>query len=148
MVIIRKANEQDLPQLSRLFDQYRIFYRKESDVNGAVLFLKERMMKNESVIFVAEEEGVIAGFTQLYPQFSSTRMRRSWLLNDLFVESSFRGKGISKLLLEEAKQLARNTEAAGLLLETEKTNQIGNSLYPSAGFEPYADTNFYWWANK
>jgi GNAT superfamily N-acetyltransferase len=146
--MIRRATTNDLPQLSQLFDAYRIFYRKPSDITGASEFLKERMKENDSVIFIDDENGTLTGFTQLYPQFSSTRMQRSWLLNDLYVHPTFRGKGISKKLIEAAKQLARGTNAAGLLLETEKTNITGNQLYPSAGFVLYNETNFYWWDSK
>ncbi|MDX2046574.1 MAG: GNAT family N-acetyltransferase [Chitinophagaceae bacterium] len=148
MIQIRQAKESDLEQLARLFDLYRIFYRKQSDLNAANFFLKERLHKNESVIFVAEENESLIGFTQLYPQFSSTRMMRTWLLNDLYVLNEYRGRGISKQLIDAAKQLAKQTDAAGLLLETEKTNMVGNRLYPSAGFVLYSETNFYWWENK
>ena len=145
---IRRAHLEDLSQLSTLFNLYRIFYRKDADPEGAKKFLRERMVKKESVIFVAEENGNLLGFTQLYPQFSSTRMKKTWLLNDLFVDGPSRGKGISKMLLEAGKQLARETKAEVVLLETEKTNQIGNKLYPSAGFALYDSTNFYRWINE
>jgi len=146
--MIRRAITNDLPQLSQLFDAYRIFYRKSPDIMSAANFLNERMKEKESVIFVDDQNGTLTGFTQLYPQFSSTRMQRSWLLNDLYVQPSFRGRGISKKLIEAAKQLARETNAAGLLLETEKTNVTGNQLYPSTGFVLYNETNFYWWDAK
>jgi ribosomal protein S18 acetylase RimI-like enzyme len=142
---IRKARPADLDSLADLFNLYRIFYRKPEDLPGARRFLQERMERNESVVFVAEGDSKLVGFTQLYPQFSSTRMKRSWLLNDLYVVKEYRGRGISKKLITEAKQLARETGSAGLLLETEKKNTIGNRLYPSAGFRPYDDCNFYWW---
>jgi len=145
MVIIRKALMNDLPILADLFNLYRIFYRKEPDIEEAERFLQERMHNNESVIFVAEENEKLIGFTQLYPQFSSTRMKRSWLLNDLYVLKEFRGRGVAKLLMDAAKQLANQTQSAGILLETEKSNAIGNRLYPSAGFAIYDQTNFYWW---
>src|SRR5882672_8652450 len=134
MSTVRKAVIDDLSQLAGLFNLYRIFYRKESDIESAKIFLRDRMQQHESVIYVAEENQKLIGFTQLYPQFSSTRMKRSWLLNDLYVLEEYRGKGISKQLIEAAKQLAKETTSAGLLLETEKTNIIGNHLYPSAGF--------------
>jgi hypothetical protein len=44
-------------------------------------------------------------------------------------------------------QLAKLTNAAGILLETEKENKIGNQLYPSSGFGLYDKTNFYFWDN-
>src|SRR5437868_4723419 len=126
-MLIRKATLTDLESLSLLFDAYRQFYRKLTDVEGAKNFLEERMKKEESVIFVAEENS-LAGFAQLYPLFSSTRMKRMWLLNDLFVHPDWRGKGISKLLIEKCFELAKETKAAGVMLETEKTNIIGNQL--------------------
>ena len=103
MFTTRKATLEDLPQLSNLFDQYRSFYHKESDIEGAENFLKERLENQDSEIFVAEENGILTGFTQLYPLFSSTRMKRYWLLNDLFVNENHRGKGHSKALIEKAK---------------------------------------------
>jgi len=147
MINIRRATVADLTGLSGLFDLYRIYYKKESDLQAGQLFLKERLEKKESIIFVASDGNKLIGFTQLYPLFSSTRMKRFWLLNDLYVIQEFRGKGASKQLLDAAKDLARETGAAGLLLETEKTNTIGNRLYPTAGFELYDENNFYWWKN-
>src|SRR5579871_239269 len=113
-MLIKRATTNDLPQLSKLFDLYRIFYRKGSDIEEAKIFLEARITNNESVIFVAEEEKKLLGFTQLYPLFSSTRMKRIWLLNDLFVSNDHRGKGISKQLIGKAKELAKETQAAGV----------------------------------
>ena len=144
----RKAAIQDLTQLAELFDQYRVFYHKESDIPAAENFLKERIENKDSEIFVAEENGNLVGFVQLYPIFSSTRMKRYWLLNDLYVNENYRGKGYSKELIEEAKQLAKSTNACGVLLETGKSNDIGNQLYPACGFELYDSVNFYEWTNN
>ncbi len=144
----RKATIQDLLQLAELFDQYRVFYHKASDIPAAENFLKQRIENKDSEIFVAESEGKLTGFVQLYPLFSSTRMKRYWLLNDLYVNKNYRGKGFSKKLIEEAKQLAKSTDASGVLLETGKSNDIGNQLYPSCGFEIYDEVNFYEWTNK
>lgn len=143
----RKATVQDLPQLSELFDQYRIFYHKESDIPGAESFLKDRLEHKDSEIFVAEENEQLTGFVQLYPIFSSTRMKRYWLLNDLYVNKNHRGKGYSKELIEESKELCKSSKACGLLLETGKSNDIGNQLYPACGFELYDSVNFYEWTN-
>ena len=144
----RKAVITDLPQLAELFDQYRVFYHKESDIPATASFLQERLENNDSEIFVAEENGVLTGFVQLYPLFSSTRMQRYWLLNDLYVNGNHRGKGYSKELIEESKELCRSSNAAGILLETGKSNDIGNQLYPACGFELYDSVNFYEWSNS
>jgi len=142
----RKAKLSDLDKLSKLFDCYRIFYRKETDIKGAKDFLEERISNNDSEIFVAvADDYELAGFVQLYPIFSSTRMKRVWLLNDLYVDKEHRGKGISVELISKSKKLVAQTKAYGLLLETEKSNVIGNSLYPRTGFRLNDDSNFYEW---
>ena len=145
MSLVRPATLADLPALAYLFDQYRVFYRKASDLEGARQFIGERLHQGDSRIYVCAEGQELLGFVQLYPIFSSTRMRRLWLLNDLFVAPAQRGKGLSLQLLDAGKQLCRETEACGVMLETEKSNTIGNQLYPRAGFQLNEGSNFFEW---
>jgi GNAT superfamily N-acetyltransferase len=145
-MLIRKATEKDLRQVAELFDAYRVFYHKKSDLGAAKVFLRERLTAKDSVIFVCEnQDDKLVGFTQLYPLFSSTRMKRLWLLNDLFVDPDSRGKGVSIRLIERAKELAKDTDACGLILETGKNNKVGNKLYPKMGFTLNEASNFYEW---
>ena len=149
MIKIRKATISDLKSVVKLFDQYRVFYEKPSNEDKAEIFLYERMTQNDSQIFVAETDGnQLVGFVQLYPIFSSTRMKKLWLLNDLFVEKEYRGKGISKKLIDISKELCRQTNSCGMILETAKTNIIGNELYPKVGFNLDKEHNYYSWDNN
>ncbi len=144
---ISKATPNDLAPLAGLFNQYRVFYRKEPDPEGSSRFLGERLNNGDSEIFIAwNEQQEAVGFVQLYPLFSSTRMQRLWLLNDLYVVPELRGKGIGKLLIERSKQLAAETGACGLSLETEKSNETGNALYPKMGFVRDDEHNYYHWS--
>ena len=144
---LRNAVESDVEKLAVLFDAYRVFYEKESNLTEAKKFLFDRIVNKEAWIIVAMEEGDLVGFVQLYPLFSSTRMKKLWLLNDLFVVENFRGKGISKQLIEKCKDVCDDTGACGLMLETAKTNKTGNSLYVKTGFILDADHNYYSWDN-
>jgi len=142
----RKATPEDVDSLSELFDSYRKFYGKVTDLEGAKTFLKNRISNADSEIFVVENHATqLVGFVQLYPLFSSTRMKKYWLLNDLFVHPDFRGKGISIGLIDKAKALVKASKACGMYLETEKSNIIGNNLYPKAGFQLNTVCNFYEW---
>lgn len=146
MIKIRKATIKDLSMVVELFDKYRVFYEKESDKQKAEDFLSDRLILNDSEIFVAEtDNNDLVGFVQLYPLFSSTRMQRLWLLNDLFVDQGNRGNGISKHLIEASKEFCKQTNACGLILETSKTNIIGNTLYPKVGFSVDMEHNYYSW---
>ena len=144
----RKITIADIDKLSKIFDDYRIFYEKKSDIKGAAKFLLERVSNNESEIFITENDtNELVGFVQLYPIFSSTRMKKLWLLNDLFIDENYRGKGISILLIDEAKNLCKETDACGLILETAKSNKVGNNLYHKTGFSLDLEHNYYSWDN-
>ena len=121
MIQIKRAHQGHLNELVHLFDAYRMFYKKESNLEGAKHFLSERMQQKESIIFVALMEEKLVGFTQLYPLFSSTNMMPFLLLNDLFVAKEHRGKQISKGLIKAAQEHCKITKANGISLETEKT---------------------------
>ena len=123
-----------------------MFYHKSTDLEGAKTFLEERISNKDSEIFIAETiENEIVGFVQLYPLFSSTRMKKYWLLNDLFVHPDARGNGISVALIQKAKTLVEDSNACGMYLETDKTNLIGNKLYPKTGFKLNTTASFYEW---
>ena len=144
-VQIREAKLSDLENLSDLFNSYRMFYGKKSDLKVANEFLRSRIENKDSKIFVCDLNNELSGFVQLYPIFSSTRVSKYWLLNDLFVDIKKRGKGYSKLLIDRSKELVIESKACGMMLETEKSNDIGNMLYPSTGFKKNKLSNFYEW---
>ena len=134
MRIIR-ATADDLDRLAVLFDGYRSFYEQPSDVDGARAFLAERLAAGESVVFMAEdEEGRAMGFTQLYPLFSSVRMGRVWLLNDLYVDAAARRTGLGDALMQAAEEFAREQGALGMQLETAEDNHAGQALYERRGW--------------
>ena len=144
MKVIR-ADSDHLPQLVQLFDGYRVFYKQESDLNAARSFLQDRFLKNDSVIYIAlDSEGNGLGFTQLYPCFSSVSMQQSYILNDLFVTSEVRKKGVGEALMEKAKHFAKTEGSKGLTLETDVDNPA-QKLYQRLGFKKDTKVNHYTW---
>ena len=134
-ITVRRAGLEDLDGLARLFDAYRQFYHQPSDPVGARAFLEARMVAGESVALIAVmEDGRVAGFTQLYPLFSSTRMARLWLLNDLFVVAEYRRTGVADALMAAAEAHARDDGAAAIVLETTEDNAGAQALYERRGW--------------
>jgi ribosomal protein S18 acetylase RimI-like enzyme len=136
VITVREATLEDVGRLAPLFDAYRQFYERPGDLELSRRFLSQRIERAESVIYLAEEDGVALGFVQLYPLFSSTSLRpgRLWLLNDLFVTPAARGKGVGRQLMDRARELAEDTEACGLELATARTNVGAQALYESLGY--------------
>jgi len=143
---VRRAgtSEQDVEHIAPLFDLYRQFYDEPSDPALAASFIRDRLQANESVIFLAEagEDGSreAVGFVQLYPSFSSVKACGIWVLNDLFVAPSARGRGVGRALLEAARQHAVRTGAKRLTLETTAENRAASSLYEELGYVLSSDS--------
>ncbi|GAA4971393.1 GNAT family N-acetyltransferase [Algibacter aquimarinus] len=142
MTII-KAKIKHLEDLIPLFDAYRVFYRQQSDILAARNFLKERLTKKDSVIYIAYENDVAVGFTQLYFLFSSVSMQPMYLLNDLYIDENQRNKKIGTSLINEAKALCREKSYKGLIIQTEPTNNA-QYLYQREGFTKDTDLSFFW----
>lgn len=134
-VAVRQATPDDLEAIAPLFDAYRQFYRQPADPAGARRFLRERLERNQSTIFVAFEGGAAVGFTQLYPSFSSVSMAPILILNDLFVASTARRLGVGSALLQAAAEYGRSVGAVRLVLSTELTNTTAQSLYEALGWK-------------
>lgn len=140
----RRATLADAGELAGLFDAYRQFYEQEGDRVAAEHFISDRLLNDESVIFVAEDASRnLVGFAQLYPLFTSVRMRRLWLLNDLYVADAARRTGVASALLDTAQAFGRNDNAAGLLLETHKQNAAARALYEKQGWKLNEATVYY-----
>ena len=141
-VSVRQATIFDLDLLVPMFDAYRQFYRKPGDLDLARRFLLQRFQHNESIIFLAvQQDGSVAGFTQLFPSFSSAAAARILILNDLFVRPEARQKRVGSLLLAAAASFGRGVGALRLTLSTEVTNEAAQALYEAEGWT--RQTGFY-----
>ena len=127
-----------------LFNQYRIFYKQQPGIELAKKFIDARLNNNESVIFIALNESNPIGFTQLYPNYSSVRAIKNWTLNDLYVDSNYRKKGIGEKLIKTAMEFAKNDNANFVELSTAVDNYTAQSVYEKIGFKKQEpDTAFY-----
>lgn len=153
---IRQANLNDMTEVSRLFNEYRMFYGQSSDVEGASRFMVERMNNNESIVFIAqcikdrkeragaaqavnegkynEAEGQAAGLVQIYPSYSSVSMGPIWILNDLYVDANYRQQGIARKLMQAVMKQAADHGILRITLSTAVSNQQAQALYESEGY--------------
>ncbi len=139
---IVRAEHEHLEVLAPLFDAYRVFYEQPSDLSAAHDFLKARLSRLESAVFLAiSPEGEGLGFTQLYPSFGSVSLCRLWILYDLYVTPPVRRLGVGRALMQRAHQFAADSGAKIVELSTAKDNYQAQALYESLGY--VRDTDFY-----
>ena len=135
MANIRQADICDIEPLAVLFDQYRQFYAQIPDITLAKNFITQRLNKQDSVIFVAENHAQkLIGFCQIYPSFCSVIADKIGILYDLFVDLPARNSGAGRLLMLAAHEYAANNNLARLDLTTAKNNLNAQALYASLGW--------------
>ncbi|MDQ6478145.1 GNAT family N-acetyltransferase [Dyadobacter sp. LHD-138] len=133
---IEKCTINHLPQLTMLFNEYRIHFDQESDLAISYNFLKDRLENNQATIFAAinEDSRELMGFTLLYPMFSSLKAKSTWTLNDMFISERYRKFGVATRLLEEVREFGAKTDAEWIMLKTGMENTRAQALYEKFGF--------------
>jgi ribosomal protein S18 acetylase RimI-like enzyme len=139
-VSVERAKLRHVDEIAPLFDAYRQFYGRVNDPR-ARSFLKERVARRESVVFIARLQGAAIGFTQLYPCFASVSLARMFVLYDLFVAPQARRSGAAAALLRAGVGYAAGQGAGQLMLQTGVTNLAAQRLYEREGW--VRDNDFY-----
>ena len=132
---IRQATLADIDALAPLFDAYRRFYDQPGDIALASAFLHERLERGESTLLMAEVDGQLLGFCQLYPTWCSVAAARIFVLYDLFVDPDARRGGVGRALMRAARAFGRAAGAARLDLTTARSNTRAQALYESEGWQ-------------
>lgn len=135
--MVRKATLQDLDQLTNLFDQYVVFYKNPSNIEKHKAYLKDRIVNNEAIVFLAFDENNTSkaiGFTLIYITFSSLALNKILILNDLYVDSIARKTGVGEKLIIQTIELAKEIGSNLIRLRTAKSNTAAQALYSKMGF--------------
>jgi GNAT superfamily N-acetyltransferase len=125
---ITKVSATDIPELHVLVEKYRAFY-KQPENEKTLGYLEQRIAREEAIAFIARDNGKAVGFTLLYPTFSTVSLSNIWLLNDLYVDESARGKGVASELMDVAEAAAKSAGATRVFLRTANDNLPAQALY-------------------
>ena len=138
---IKIAQPDDFEKIGEVFNLYRQFYEKESNIEACRNYIYERLINNEAQIFYIENEKECMGITQLYTTFDSLELSKKIILYDLYVRSEYRNKGIGRMLMNAAKSFAEKKGVTSIELSTSINNKNAQSLYESLEYQ--RDTEFY-----
>jgi ribosomal protein S18 acetylase RimI-like enzyme len=124
---------EDIEALVPLVDSYRSFYGQQPSIDTRQ-YLTKRIEEGSALGFIARVGGHPAGFTLIYPTFSTVALAPIWLLNDLWVDEKYRRHGIANALLEKAENEARQSGAGRIWLRTALDNRAARALYVRRGW--------------
>lgn len=133
-MLVRRAQVEDLQQLSVLFNEYRQFYGASSNQELSYQFLKQRFEDQQTVIFINTKDDIFTGFILLYLRFSSVACSKFYVLDDVYITPLYRRHGAARQLIDTAILFARHENALRISLDTQKNNHQSHKLYESMGF--------------
>ena len=112
-----------------------------SNATAPTLEEMEKLLADENChLLIAEIDGTIAGMLSLVVVNIPTG-RKTWI-EDVVVDSKFRGQNIGFELVEQAKKLSQELGAKKLYLTSNPSRQAAHRLYTKCGFEKYDTTLF------
>jgi GNAT superfamily N-acetyltransferase len=129
-LLIRDPRPEDEAAWRRLWSGYVAFYQAEvsEEVTKATW---QRLLAPESDMFgrIAEYKGRIAGFTVSVLHEGSWTLHPICYLEDLFVDTESRGKGIGRALIQDLVDRARQEGWGRIYWHTRAGNTEARRLY-------------------
>lgn len=131
---IRKANQEDMPQVLKLIKELALFEKELDKVEVTVeLLQKEGFGKNPAfTCFVAEDDTTIVGISLVYKRFSTWK-GTVLHLEDLIVSEKLRGSGIGTLLLDEVIKFGHQLGVKRISWEVLDWNEPAIAFYEKKG---------------
>ncbi len=136
MLLIRAAVVSDVPLLLRFFQELAEY---EHQLDAVVI--KEETLTRDGFgtqpkfrSLIAEWDGQAIGYA-LFFGFYSTWKGSGIFLEDLFVQETYRGRGIGRAILSEVARIARQEGSYGIRWEVLGWNESAIGFYKSLGGE-------------
>lgn len=146
MFTIRRAVQADAAALGRLggmllrthydFDRQRFMAPGRDPEAGYASFLRWQLREEDSVVFVAEQDGEIVGYVYagLEPQSWKELREAAGFIHDVIVDANSRRTGIAAALIEAAAAWLKEQGAPRVLLWTAAPNDAAQRLFERLGF--------------
>ena len=132
---IRSATAQDADAIVA-FNQRIAKETEDRELDEAVLRPGvERVLNDGALGFytVAESEGQVVGCTMVTFEWSDWRNGVFWWIQSVYVDASFRRKGVFRSLYQHIKDLGLAQKVCGFRLYVERDNTIAQQTYVSMG---------------
>lgn len=98
---------------------------------------QELSKKPHAFSIICYVDGKPAGLINCFEVFSTFKCKPIINIHDITVVSSFRGLGISQLMLEKVENIAKEKSCCKITLEVLEGNEIARNSYNKFGFDGY-----------
>ncbi len=133
--MIEKVTSKNIEDVLPLIKEYQIFYGVENinEEKNRAFFSQFTQNHENGILHLYKIAHKAIGFTTVYRGFSSTRSEAVAILNDLYIQPSYRGNGYAKKLIHNALITAKIMGFSRLQWLTADDNKIAQELYNNLG---------------
>ena len=147
---IKKAVENDIPQIIALLQEFAEYenLREYCEITEEKLFdamFGEQKIVDGLVCFDREE---LIAYAIFYPNFSSFRGERGIYLEDIYIKSAYRAKGIGEAMLREIARLGAEKGAVRMDFQVLNWNSPAVKFYKKLGAQINEDENHFKFAGE
>jgi GNAT superfamily N-acetyltransferase len=146
MAIVRSAVDDDIPRILELYQQLVIstsqaeLHHNPSPDDYWRAFVEICALPGYE-LFVAEDEGEIVGTLVLLIAPNLSHNALPWaVIENIVVDERYQGRGIGKLLMDQAIARAKEAGCYKIQLSSDKRRKEAHQFYRSLGFEASADS--------
>ena len=145
MLVIRPATENDSVLLLNFISQLAMYEKLSSDVIATEESIKKYLFgeKKYAESLIAEYDKKPIGFALYFYNFSTFLSLPGIYLEDLFVETDFRGKGVGKSLLLELVRIAKEKGFGRVEWAVLDWNSPSINFYKTLGAKPNDEWTVY-----
>lgn len=137
MITIREATEADLPAILEIYNEVIVNTTAVYDYKPHTLEMRQQWFSTKREqgfpVFVAEDEGVIYGFSTIGP-FRNWAAYKYSVENSIYVAASARGKGVGKLLFPPIIKAAAERQMHTIVAGIDAANENSIKLHERFGF--------------
>ncbi len=137
-LVIRKAEEKDIPLIFTFIKELAEYEKLSSEVKATEEILRESLFGSKSYaeVLIAEYENEPAGQAIFFNNFSTFIGRPGIYLEDIYVRPHLRGKGIGKSLLLHLINLAKERNCGRVEWAVLDWNKSAIDFYKSLRANP------------
>lgn len=128
---LTKVTKNKLGEVAPIYLRYRESANVTSSIPEVKRYLQTEFKKGDDSIVCAKQGEKVIGFLHYGIERSTLRPAERIRLKAMFVEDEFRGKGISKQLLQFVQEEAGDKE---IIVKARCTNEVSPYLYLNNGF--------------
>ena len=144
-VRVRAASEADVPLILSFIKELAEYERLSHEVVATEEALRRWLFAERPVaeVLVGEDGGEPAGFALFFHSFSTFLGRPGIYLEDLYVRSEFRGRGVGRALLVHLARLAKERGCGRLEWSVLDWNEPAIGFYRGIGASPVGGWTVY-----